>query len=296
MSSFIRSASLLSGASLVLAPLALLAQPALATATCPVTVPASTLVAPGICEVTFTEGGDYTFDVPAGIEKVSAVLVGAGSGSTFNNYNAYGGGGGDVVYVDDVPLSATLNIHVGFGGAAGDGQDSQMGEQTLLDQLSANGGYGAGFGGPGWSGNENVGYDNGQYGSGGGADGVATGLAIPGVGVRASGIAQSDAFPPVSGELVYGAGGAGYNVTDGDPGATPQIPGNGGNSRSDSSGDDGVDGAVILHLPLVNGAASESTAKSLASTGSNGFGAGFGIASVVAGLALIATSRRRRTN
>ncbi len=73
-----------------------------------------TLVADGICEVTFLEGTDVVWTPPAGITKLQALLVGAGGASGAPNGNwGYSGGGGEVTLVElantgDVTLTVGL--------------------------------------------------------------------------------------------------------------------------------------------------------------------------------------------
>lgn len=94
-----------------------------------------TVVDASYCEVRFTSGGTWT--VPAGITAIDAMVVGAGGGggggagggdlySAAPDVEAGGGGGGgagEVVYVEDRPVSAgdTLTITIGTGGSGGVG-------------------------------------------------------------------------------------------------------------------------------------------------------------------------------
>lgn len=122
--------------------------------------------------------------------------------------------------------------------------------------------------------------------AGGGAGGDAPSRVDGGAGVLASDVAgNSDLFPEIDGEPELGAGGDA--ILDGSSTIedTPNIPGHGGNAFSQSTGGDGIDGAVYLRWPA--------PADSLASTG---FDATSGIAAagaVAAGAAILVATRRR---
>lgn len=291
--SFFKTAATVTGATLMSAPVLLAISPAFAVTACPITtVPAATLVAPGVCEVSFTEAGDTTFEVPTGVSKISALLVGAGGGAG-SYYGEYAGGGGDVVFVDSVDLSSSvLAIHVGlYGNSAGSNEgEGEAGEDTTLDSYTAAGGEG-GFPGSntvgGASGNGNLGwYDSGEFGSGGGAGGAAEDY-TGGPGVTASAAAGSNAFfPAVVGEIEYGHGG---QASDGIE-YTPPIDyyseyGHGANTFVGSYGD-GAGGAVILRF-------SSEISPVLAETGGSA-PIGLAAGSLIAGAALIAMGRRRK--
>ncbi len=66
----------------------------------------------------FTDPGDanWTLTVPAGVTKVSALLVGAGGNGASDGNREAAGGGGEVVYIDSVDASTPLQIRAGFGG------------------------------------------------------------------------------------------------------------------------------------------------------------------------------------
>lgn len=282
MSSTVRNIGQVVGASLVLSPIALVGQPAFAAGSCQTTTPEATLVAPGVCEVAFTEAGDYTFTAPSGIDKLQAVVIGGGSAAWLYN-GLYGGGGGDVQFFDDVDFSAPVEITVGAGGEydGGNGDDSVLNGDVVSGGLSE-----------GRSGNENEGFGYGvDYGAAGaGAGGDAPSSDVPGVGIAASDIAGgSDLFPATDSELDFGAGGDTVTGVDVPVDETPDIPGNGGNGRliTDDggwlySGDDGVSGAVYLRWSI-----------GLAATGFDANGLALGGVAVAAGGAVIAASRRR---
>jgi LPXTG-motif cell wall-anchored protein len=133
----------------------------------------ATLVADGICEVTFTETPDLAWTPPAGITKLQALLVGGG-GAVGSPVNEYGGGGGDVVLVE---LAATgdVEIVVGVGGLhTGDVASSS----TTIDQGSlsdsAAGGENSGMDDSNSGGDSGNDFQGGQYGGGGGAGGAGS--------------------------------------------------------------------------------------------------------------------------
>ncbi len=66
----------------------------------------------------FTDPGDanWTLTVPAGVTKVSALLVGAGGNGLVDGRYAAAGGAGGVVYIDSVDISGPLQIRAGIGG------------------------------------------------------------------------------------------------------------------------------------------------------------------------------------
>ena len=68
----------------------------------------------------FSDPGTYSFVVPAGVEKISAVAVGAGGGGS-NSANGGGGGGGALQYRNNMTVTPgeTLTVTVGRGGTAG---------------------------------------------------------------------------------------------------------------------------------------------------------------------------------
>lgn len=263
------------------------------------TVPGATEIVSGICQVVITADGVYTF--PTTIDKLSAVVVGAGGGSYESDFiGAYGGGGGEVVYVDNVALGTPITVDVGTGGAAGaeatiaaDGTDTVFGSTTARGGIApypsdptdpANSSVSSGDSGNG---------NSGQF-SGAGAAGDASGT-IPGPGYLLSAVPGVDAtlFPSAAnGAVEYGKGGTAGETQ------TPAVPssGTGGSAFYDYSttpetfgsqaGDDGV---VILRYAL---------AGTLASTGVEAnVPLIAGTAATVAGAALLAGSsvtRRHR--
>jgi hypothetical protein len=269
--------------------------------------PGSTEVAPDVCQVVLTADGVYTF--PAALNKVSAVLVGAGGGGYYNIEDAsgpYGGGGGEVVYVDTVALDTAITVDIGAGGAAGsEATLAGDGDDTVFGAATARGGLApepdtenpTDFLG-GTSGNGNTGSL-----AGGGAAGAATSTYIPGPGYLLSGIPGVDPelFPAsADGGVEYGPGGVSDFVDDplSLPIATPYSGAGGSAQVSDAAQDQvgasapGEDGVVIVRY----------APAALAETGVETTGALVAAAAAATvGVALVATAgtlrrRRRRTS
>jgi hypothetical protein len=287
MSKIFRTVGHVTGVSLMLAPVALVGTSAFAAGSCQTTTPTATLVAPGICEVAFTEAGDFSFTAPSGIAKLQAVVVGGGSGAWNAANNLYGGGGGAVEFFDDVDVSAPIEIVVGAGGE----YNSGVGEDSEINGDVVNGGDYSGI-----SGNGNVWATDPVYVNfvaGGGAGGDAPSEALGGPGLKASEIAAgSDLFPASASEPEFGAGGdsiTAYNTTIA---STPDVPGHGGNAMGADtlssppnvymSADDGRDGAVFLRW-----------STGLAATGFDADELALGAVSLIAGGAIVVASRRR---
>jgi hypothetical protein len=281
MNTTLRATGQITGLSLIVAPLALVGQSAFATATCQTTTPAATLVAPGVCGVEFTEAGDYTFNAPSGITKLHAVVV-AGGASAQDYFGIYGGGGGDVQFFDVVDFDQPIDLTVGAGGQ----WSSANGDDSILNGDIVPGGWMTNSGN---NNSEACDMNSEFFCAGGGAGGDAPSRVDGGAGVLASDVAgNSDLFPEIDGEPEFGAGGDA--ILDGSSTIedTPNIPGHGGNAFSQSTGGDGIDGAVYLRWPA--------PADSLASTG---FDVTSGIAAagaVTAGAAILVATRRRRHN
>ena len=283
MSKIFRSVGHVTGVSLMLAPVALVGTSAFAAGSCQTTTPAATTVAPGICEVAFTEAGEFTFTAPSGIAKLQAVVVGGGSAAWTDEAGVYGGGGGDVEFFDDVDVSAPIDIVVGRGGTFDDG----IGADSEINGDVVDGG---GVGGT--SGNGYPSFNGAEFGAGAGAGGSATSEQVAGPGVSASEVAVGGSlFPATVGEPEFGAGGVAPNAYSVDVGATPEIPGNGGNARqlvpnmgpgSTLYGDDGRDGAVFLRW-----------STGLAATGFDADELALGAVSLIAGGAIVVAARRR---
>jgi len=240
-----RNIALVSGAGLAAVPMAFAAAPSFAATDCG----EGTEVSAGICEKAFTTAGDYTFTVPASVSKMSAVLVGGGQGGSADGdvttFSAYAGGGGGVLFVDSVDISASLSITVGAGG----GIDYSVGGDSSVGSNTAGGG-GADLNSQSGSPQDFVGLTVStdpqfNYGSGGGAGGTPTTCAS-GPGLTASSAAVgSSLFPALLGEPEFGQGGSCSGIIlVGAP-----VAGKGGDVFTDGATPTavaGTDGAVIL--------------------------------------------------
>jgi len=238
--------ALSAGAGVFAAPLAFAAPAAFAASDCG----NGTEVSAGICEQSFTTAGDFTFTAPSGVAKVSAIVVGAGGGgASYGNEGAYGGGGGEVLFVDSVDASATLSGTIGAGGSipATFADDAQAGGDSTFGSATAAGGSGATFFTGGSSGDDNEGFKVSDYvGSGGGAGGAAADCE-GGVGLTGSDVSSgSTLFPVLLGEAVYGAGGSCSGVS---VGSFTGTAGSGGSVSGDfgsAIAEAGEDGSVIV--------------------------------------------------
>jgi hypothetical protein len=272
--------------------------------------PGSTEVVAGVCQVVITADGVYTF--PSTLTKVSAVVVGAGGGGYLQVLGAgpYGGGGGEVLYVDSVALDTPITVDIGDGGTAGsDDTVATDGDDTTFGAVTARGGLapvpsdpqdpaGSTYDSTAASGNGNE-----ALLSGGGAAGDAgnPGNYDVGPGYLLSAIPGVNAalFPAsADGGVEYGRGGTALS-TDSATSITPPVPhsGTGGSAYQNyevDAGDsaDGDDGVVILRY---------AAAPELAATGTDPAGALLlGGATAVLGAGMIAGSaaarRCRRAN
>jgi hypothetical protein len=284
---------------------------------CGTTTPAATLVAPGVCEVVFTESG--TFTAPSGISKLAAFMVGAGAGGwgSINSFGSYGGGAGEVVYVDSVEFSNPLEVTVGIGGyfeqITISGAAPELGGDTSVGGTTALGGFptdqfSGGTSGNGYAGGDATNCDMDSTvelsSGGGGASSAANGFS-GGAGLVLSDFADVDTtlFPALDSETVYGAGGDSCSTE-----VTVANTGNGG-SASNSSGENGSDGVVIFRYAALSDGVEPITgggdpitgpaATVLAKTGPAAepmFAAGAASALFAAGAALLVMVRRSRKN
>ncbi|MEO8527996.1 MAG: LPXTG cell wall anchor domain-containing protein [Pseudolysinimonas sp.] len=265
--------------------------------TCPTTVPAATLVADNVCEVRFTSDGSFT--PPPGITKLSAVLIGAGSGSLYDGVLdlQYAGNGGAVVYVDSVTLGADVSIIVGTGGtsAQSTGESITGGGATSVNSDTAGGGVASGT----TSCSDTVWLMV----PGNGAAGVSTGsgaTCFPGPGYALSTFPLVDAtlFPAAAdGGEVYGRGGT--SNLDSDPAVTEAFAGTGADVNTSGAAPAGSDGLVILRFaPAAPPPPPPPPRPSLAATGSESAlpAAALGATALAAGILLMVLRRRRPTH
>lgn len=127
----------------------------------------------GVYTVTFTSTAPCTWTVPAGVDQLEALLVGAGGAGVYG----YGGGGGDVRIVALQP-SETLTVAVGSSSAATGTSDRdtsvRQGSAAALVATGGQDGIDASVGGT--SGSGEPGSLTGSVGAGGGAGGAAINL------------------------------------------------------------------------------------------------------------------------
>jgi len=264
------------------------AAPALAFAgTCPVTVPAATLVADNVCEVQITAVGASSFTPPTGITKLSAVLVAGGGGAQSQPNQYYAGNGGHVVYIDSVPTGGPVLLTVGAGGTAG--AAPTPGGDTTLTAGSATTATG---GDPGNSSRPscNDGVAN-LWSSGDGARTDQQANCVAGEGFSLSQLSGLDAtlFPAASlGPDVYGNGGTG-SVSD--PVAAAVGIGTGGSVNSTTS-EPGTAGLIIFRF-----APAPPPKPALAATGVDVSAAAPAVAAGMLGVGavILAFQRRRKT-
>lgn len=218
------------------------------------------LVAPGVCEVTFTSGTSI-FTPTSEMTQLEVLLVGAGghgaTGETVSSKGYAAGGGGEVKIVDFSGATSALNVTVPESGTPGsvtdgvtnatvnNGEDGSVDSTTAIPTGGASGSGHAGAVGP-------AGATSGA--GGGGAAGDASGL-DGGEGVVVSAIAPGGSL--FAGDTrCFGGGGA----VDSD--ALKGIPGCGGGG-TDSDGNS-VD-------PVVNSGGGGTTGTFSLTAGASGF-------------------------
>jgi len=180
---------------------------------------------------TFTNVGSNTFIVPAGVTKISAVLIGgggAGGGGSNATGGGQGGGGGGLRYVNDFPVTPgqTLTVIVGAGGNGGTGVGGDGGDSSITGIVTAFGGKG---GAALYTGTVGAGGDG--SGGSGGATGGSGGTATLNAGAGGGGAAGYS-----------GNGGTGGNgsVTNGGVAGSGGGAGGGGAPTDSGSGGGGV--------------------------------------------------------
>lgn len=151
---------------------------------CPVGPEGATLVSGTTCQLILATAGETTVTLPAGITKLSAVLLGGGGGG-YETFGFGGGAGGtvgeDLVFSEPTDVPVELDVTVGAGGNAGGFTDFGLsgGETSVRIRIDgsvtaiwgAAGGAGGSFT-PASSGN---GFEGSPAGGGGGSAADATG-------------------------------------------------------------------------------------------------------------------------
>lgn len=186
--------------------------------------PVGDVVAPGVCEVTFTSGVTQ-FTPTAQMTKLEVLLVGAGgNGATFQATNTKGyaaGGGGEVKIVDfagaNDPITVTVPTQLGPGSVT---------DGTILATVNS-GGAGVvdpvtgiptgGASGNGQAGAVGTGGGPTSFAGGGGAGGAATG-ANGGAGVVVSTLAPSGSLFTADARCFGGGAAIGMTDANGVPG------------------------------------------------------------------------------
>jgi hypothetical protein len=228
---------------------------------------------------TFTTVGSDTFTVPAGVTKISAVLIaggGAGGGSN-GGAGGNGGGGGGLVYINDYPVTPNqiLNITVGTGGVAVSGSTGgDGGNSSIIGVAIAFGGKGGAataadngsLGGSGESSFANSGISN------GGSSGKGTNT-IGGGGGGSAGYSGNGGSG--GGAVGSGTGGSGGSGGGGSEGNT-NIAGNGGGGTGILG--QGSSGAFQSNVGGGGGSGGANGVTASSTTGSNGgnYGGGGG--------------------
>lgn len=200
------------------------------------------------CELLVLESGDVT--MPAGVERVDALVVGGGGGGgganlfdvefvspggTVKSYGGGGGGAGEVTVCAGLEITGTVAATVGLGGVGGDGAvdpaastDGGDGEPSAIGACSAAGGFGGqsdsdptaaggagGASGAGFAGGPAYFAGNGGGGGGAGSDGDGSEPARGGNGGRGY-FVTGGCFTGSQIELAMGGGGgASYKVGGG---------------------------------------------------------------------------------
>jgi uncharacterized repeat protein (TIGR02543 family) len=198
------------------------------------------LVAPGVCEQTFSSGS-AAFTPTADMTKLEVLLVGAGGAGADQpvpNTNGYAaaGGGGEVKIVDFSGATAPLNLTVAAPGVSGTVSDGTTNAAVAngTDGSGASGGSsGSGFAGASGFGNTVA-----PYGAGGGAAASPTTNANGGAGVVVNSLAPSGSLFSDDANCYGGGGAIGAPTVQG-------IPGCGGGGPADSTG-------TTLAAPLAN--------------------------------------------
>ena len=193
-------------------------------------------------EQLYSNPGDYTWTAPAGVTKISVVLIGGGGGGG-QGAGGPGGGGGALAYKNNITVvpGVSYNLTVGMGGtdATGPGHKNDGGNSTITIGSETYAAYGGEGGlkspdapGPGGTRSANTdgggdggrgGYKGGsnEGGGGGGAGGYAGNGGMGGYrDGPSSGISEGKAADANSGGSGGGENGHGGNATGGGGGGT----------------------------------------------------------------------------
>ena len=180
---------------------------------------------------TFTTVGSNTFTVPAGVTKISAVLIGGGGagGGSGSGSGGNGGGGGGLIYVNDFPVTPgqTLAVIVGAGGGGvSGGTGGNGGNSSITGIATAFGGTG---GTPDYQ--QSVGAGGAGEGGSGGATGGSGGRATLNTGAGgggAAGYSGNGGTGGNAGVINGGVAGSGGGAGGGGSGGPSAASGSGG--------------------------------------------------------------------
>jgi len=198
----------------------------------------------------FITPGTYTWVAPFNVYSVSVVCIGAGGNGEANPSPVYGGGGGGLAYLNNIPVVPGNSYTVVVGGYQqyNDGQDSSFNGATIVATGGKSGVFGSGTSAGGtFSGTGVLGGTGGQGGRGGnGGGGGAAGYTGNGgagaatfsnSGSNGAGGGAGGGGSSVSGPTSYTGGGGGVGIlgqgangTGGAGGGT--FPPNGGTGGS----------------------------------------------------------------
>ncbi len=111
---------------------------------------------------TFTSDGTFTTNIPLKVDVL--IVAGGGGGGHHTNNTGGGGGAGGLLYETDhdVTRGSELTVTVGAGGGGGDDAAGTKGDNSVFDNITAEGGGAGSYG------------DGGAGGSGGGAGNAGT--------------------------------------------------------------------------------------------------------------------------
>ena len=239
----------------------------------------------------FTSSGSITITSQSGIGYIDMLVVGGGGGGSsygiLGSSPGSGGGGGQVIYRNQYLINAlqngsTYSIIIGNGG-----QSNQNGESSIINNITAVGGFAGASNGGGLSGNK---YYVGNYyldyinstftsrgggGAGASGNGVSSSYTISGIGgdgapcditgtiqYYGTGGGGGGLYSQLDGWLTDGANGGNNNINSGKGGglntlsqaATPNTGGGGGGAGQGTGAGDygsaGGSGIVILRFAM----------------------------------------------
>jgi hypothetical protein len=208
----------------------------------------------------YTTPGTYSWTAPAGVTSVSVVCVGAGgSGEANPGAIVYGGGGGGLAYLNNIPVvpGNSYTVVVGNYQIYGDGESSSFNGATIVATGGKSGIFGSGtsaggtFSGAGVLGGTGGQGGRGGNGGGGGAagytgNGGAGAATFSNSGSNGAGGGAGGGGSSVSGTTSYTGGGGGVGILGQGANGTG---GAGGGTFPPSSGTGGSGGTAGGLIP-----------------------------------------------